>query len=241
MVAEGKVLGQGGAAGVGGEELHVPVDVRAEVDEEVEDAGLGDPVGLRVRPALASLSDARAGAQEARGRALLDVHPRLGAVEPEDADGRVRRLGVHDGDRAVERHGAVVLVLEHVQVEQPVRVRVVAGVLALGAAQGEGRGVLRDAKDVVVADKSDVEGERLGALGLRVGLVVEALLPLALVLLLEAGPERGALLVVAELREQAALAALQDELGLLLIALGELGVLVRGERLGLGAEVLHLQ
>ena len=45
---------------------------------------------------------------------LGDVDPGLGRVEPEEADGRVFLVRLHEGDGAVEGHRAVRLVLKHI-------------------------------------------------------------------------------------------------------------------------------
>lgn len=51
-----------------------------------------------------------------------DVHPSLGCIQPEDTHGALSIVGYDHGYRAVQGHGVVQLVLEHVQVVKPIRV-----------------------------------------------------------------------------------------------------------------------
>lgn len=56
-----------------------------------------------------------------------DIHPGLGGVEPEDAEGATGAVCQQEWDRTVECHGVVELVLEDVQVVEAVRVPPPAG------------------------------------------------------------------------------------------------------------------
>mmetsp|Transcript_8836 Transcript_8836/g.27859 ORF Transcript_8836/g.27859 Transcript_8836/m.27859 type:complete len:431 (-) Transcript_8836:843-2135(-) len=82
---------------------------RASEQEQVHDARLGDPMG---RSVLA---------------VALDVHKRLRRVEPKHAHRAPRAVAKHEGDGAVQSHGLVQLVLKHIQIVQPVGLRVAAG------------------------------------------------------------------------------------------------------------------
>lgn len=83
----------------------------------------------------------------------------------------------HEGDRPVQPKGRFVEVLEHVEVEEAVRL----GLLdprATGGEEGERRGaMLGEAVDEVGVVEGDVEGDGLRAAGARVGVAPEGLLP----------------------------------------------------------------
>lgn len=64
-------------------------------------------------------------------RVGADVHPGLCCVEPEQAHGPHSVVGQHDGHVSVQGHGVVELVLEHIQIVQPV------GVSTTGKGGGE--------------------------------------------------------------------------------------------------------
>lgn len=49
-----------------------------------------------------------------------DVHPGLCGIQPEEAHGALGTMGQHDRYRSVEGHGVIQLVLEDVQIIQPV-------------------------------------------------------------------------------------------------------------------------
>lgn len=49
-----------------------------------------------------------------------DIHPGLGGIEPEDACGPLGIVGQHDWDSAVKGHRVIQLVLEHIQVVEPI-------------------------------------------------------------------------------------------------------------------------
>lgn len=53
-----------------------------------------------------------------------DIHPGLSSIEPEDACGPLGVVGQHDRDSAVKGHGVVKLVLEHIQVVEPIRITI---------------------------------------------------------------------------------------------------------------------
>ena len=76
-------------------------------------------------------------------------------------------MGQQEGDRAVQGHGFIQFVLEHVQVVQSVGV-VHGGILSPGVGQGEGGCVFWDTVDVLGTRKGKVQSERRGALGLGV-------------------------------------------------------------------------
>ena len=56
---------------------------------------------------------------------MADIDPGLGTDCVEDRNGGIDRVGVHYGDRAVQGHGRVGEILEHVRVVQTVRFVVV--------------------------------------------------------------------------------------------------------------------
>lgn len=51
-----------------------------------------------------------------------DIHPGLSCVEPKDTHGSLCVMREEHRDSTIERHGIVQLILENVQIEQPVRV-----------------------------------------------------------------------------------------------------------------------
>ena len=61
-------------------------------------------------------------ATDLAGGVGADIHPGLGGVQPEDAGGSLGVVGQHDRDSPVQSHGVEQLVLEHVQVVQPIGV-----------------------------------------------------------------------------------------------------------------------
>ena len=141
----------------------------------INDTRLAEPVRVHpLRAAGGRHKGAEGGEQAAvaRGRGGRDVHPGLGRVQPEQAHREVGAVGEHEGNGAVEGHGAVQLVLEHVQVVE-----------AVGVARG-GRGaerervcVLRQAEDVAEVVEGGVEAEGLGTVRLSVRVRLECLLP----------------------------------------------------------------
>jgi hypothetical protein len=183
VVPERKHLGQRGAAGEARVARRALRGRRAQQQEEVDDAGLGEPVR-----------------RDARGAALLcDVNEHLGRVEPKGASGRARAVRPHERDGAVEAKRRVGVVLEDVEVVEAVRLgevrrggaRGAAGVGARARAAGalgvRDRGAQRvrrralgEAVDVVVPVEAEVKGERLGAARLRVVVRLERLGPPAL-------------------------------------------------------------
>lgn len=49
-----------------------------------------------------------------------DIHPGLSSIEPEDAGGALGVVGQHDWDSTIKSHRVVQLVLEHIQVVEPI-------------------------------------------------------------------------------------------------------------------------
>ena len=133
-------------------------------DREVEHARLGHP--------------ASAGAR----RVLGDVDKGLGGVVPEHAGSPALAVGDHDRDGAVESHRVMQLVLEHVEVVEPVRLCVRSGLgRARGrGAEGEGVGVLGNAVHVGAAGEGSVHAHRGGAMGAVVSVAAKGLGPHAL-------------------------------------------------------------
>lgn len=83
----------------------------------------------------------------------------------------------HEGDRAIQPEGRFVEVLEHIEVEEAVRLRLLDPRAASGAEGERGGAVLRETVDEVGAIEGDVEGDRLRAAGALVGVAPEVLLP----------------------------------------------------------------
>mmetsp|Transcript_17547 Transcript_17547/g.44716 ORF Transcript_17547/g.44716 Transcript_17547/m.44716 type:complete len:648 (-) Transcript_17547:7-1950(-) len=105
MVGDGELGRQrlrAGQSGVGGDRS---ARARRQHYEEIQHATLGHPVRVLVLPVLAA----------------RHVHPHLGGVQPEDAGGAIATVAVHHRHVAVQRHGLLELELEHVQVEEAVR------------------------------------------------------------------------------------------------------------------------
>lgn len=53
-----------------------------------------------------------------------DIHPGFSSVEPEYAGGPLGVVGQHDWDGTVKGHRVIQLVLEHIQVIEPVRISI---------------------------------------------------------------------------------------------------------------------
>lgn len=53
-----------------------------------------------------------------------DVHPGLSSIEPEDACGALGVVRQHNRDGTIKSHGVVELVLEHIQIIEPVRISI---------------------------------------------------------------------------------------------------------------------
>lgn len=53
-----------------------------------------------------------------------DIHPGLSRIEPEDACGPLGVVGQHDRDSTVKGHGVIKLILEDIQVVEPIRITI---------------------------------------------------------------------------------------------------------------------
>mmetsp|Transcript_28749 Transcript_28749/g.70877 ORF Transcript_28749/g.70877 Transcript_28749/m.70877 type:complete len:331 (-) Transcript_28749:873-1865(-) len=159
------VLAQHGRGGGAGDE------------EEVHGAALRHPVRVRLR-----LVPRRAGPLR---HLLRHVYVRLRGVVEVDGGGdrpatsdRPQRVRQHHGDGPVQPEGALVQVLEHVEVVQAVGLRRGRSVrAALGLLEAHGGGALGDAVHVVRAGEGHVEGDGHGAVRAAVGVRVEGLGP----------------------------------------------------------------
>src|SRR5690606_34395504 len=143
----------------------------AEENKDVKKTALRHPVGARAYLGL----DAQ-GLGVLGVLALGDVDPRLCGVQPENTDAGCLAVGLHEGNRAVERHRAVEDVLEDVGVVHAIRLLIVA-LTAASLLESHGASVGRDTKDMLVADEGNVEGNALRAAGLGVGVAAKRLLP----------------------------------------------------------------
>lgn len=83
----------------------------------------------------------------------------------------------HEGDRAIQAEGRFVEVLEHVEVEEAVRLGLLDPRAASGTEGERGGAVLRETVDEVGAIEGDVEGDRLRTAGALVRVAPEVLLP----------------------------------------------------------------
>ena len=91
--------------------------LRAQKNEHVHDARLGNPVSLDLRLGLARPDKVRDRAEDAV-RVFLDVDPRFRCVEPEESGRSNLVVSNHEGDGCVQGHRVPDLELENVQVVQ---------------------------------------------------------------------------------------------------------------------------
>jgi hypothetical protein len=107
VVSEGEVLRKGSSTGEGGVLVENVERGRPEEDDEVEDAGFGDPMsrGSKRSGSVVAVGDFLALLERRRDRlgrrSLGDIDPGLGGGYQEDGDGRTGAVSLHEGDGAV--------------------------------------------------------------------------------------------------------------------------------------------
>lgn len=143
VVAKGPVSRERGGPGQSGVLSEDVGDSGAREYEHVENARLRDPVCSRRLRCWTS-----------------NVDPGFGTNSVKDANRRLGRMRLEEGNRTVQRHGGVREIFEYVRVVQAIGFSVIR-ILASGGGERKACRVLRDTIDMPMAWEVDVEGQRL--------------------------------------------------------------------------------
>lgn len=171
VVAEGKLLRHSGCSRQLAILLRNVLGRGAQEDKEIDDTALGDPVGLGVLWGTGGQAQRVSTALD-----LGDINPRIGGIEPQETDGRILSVSLHERDGAVEGHGAVKDILEDVGVVHAIGFCIVAFAASSLLERKRSR-MLGNTIDVLVSMERDVQGHTFGATWLGIGMSVKRFVP----------------------------------------------------------------